>query len=634
MIPLLAASSETSQIILASLAAIVVLGVTAQWLAWRLRVPAILMLLLVGFLAGPVARWASTYFQRTIALNPDDLLGPLLLPIVSLSVGLILFEGGLTLRIAEVAGVASVVRNLCSVGAVITWSVGAVGARYLIGLDWSLAILLGAILVVTGPTVIGPLLRDVRPIGSVGSILRWEGIVIDPIGALLAVLVFEAILAGNVRAATPLVLWAIAETVLLATAIAAAASAMIVLVVRKYWVPDYLQNPVVLMTVIAAFTISNLLEAESGLFTVTLMGVALANQRWVHVRHIIEFKEALSVLLISSLFVLLAARLEWAHLAHIRAGTVAFLLLLVLVARPLAVLASTIRSNLSWRERTFLAAMAPRGIVAAAVSSVFALRLEEQNVPDAALLVPLTFLVIIGTVGIYGVSASWVAQRLGLARPGAAGFLIAGANRLARAVAAALKSEKYEVLLVDTNRDNIQAARLEGLPTLFANILSPEVMDKISLTSIARLLALTPNDEVNSLAAVHYAKLFGRKEAFQLLGEAERSAERKKVSDELRGRVLFGPEASYERLTDCLEAGGQVKKTKLSKEFDYAAYKKKYEQETAVPLFLITENRELQMFTRGTTPAPKPGQTLFSLVCPKPVAVPPDLTQPEPARAG
>jgi len=427
--------------ILLRLASIVILGIGAEWLAWRLRLPSILLLLIFGFIAG-----AATNF-----LNPDILLGDLLLPLVSIAVALILFEGGLNLRLTELRKSGGVVRNLITVGLLVTWLIGAGAAYFVLGLNLALAILLGAILVVTGPTVIMPLLRHLRLGGQTGSILKWEGVVIDPLGAILAVLVFQAVLAGEIQAATPLIVLSLLKTILIGGVIGALGALLVILLLQRYWVPDFLHSMISLMVVIAAFLAANLIQIESGLLAATVMGIILANQNRVSVRHIAEFKENLRVLLISSLFILLAARLQMSDLAAVSVGSIAFLAILILVARPASVALSTLGSKLKWRERLCLAWLAPRGIVAAAVASVFALRLSEAGYPQAELLVSLTFIVIAGTVAIYGLSAPAVARWLKVAESNPQGVLIVGSHAWARTIAQTLQAEKYRVLLVDCN---------------------------------------------------------------------------------------------------------------------------------------------------------------------------------------
>ncbi len=292
---------------LIQLTLVAVVGLGAQLLAWHLRLPSILLLLLSGFLLGPVLG----------LITPDALLGETLFPLVSLSVGLILFEGGLTLKLKELPASGPVVARLISVGALATWIVAALGARFLLGLDWALAILFGAILIVTGPTVVGPLLRQIRPHGRAGTILKWEGILIDPVGAVLAVLVLEIIALGGGVSVTSFVLLGVGRSLLVGVVLGLLGAAVLVALMRRHLIPDYLQSGVTLMLVVGFFTLGDLLAAEGGLLTVTLMGIALANQTYVPVRHIVEFKENLQVLLIGVLFILLAGRVQVADLFQV-----------------------------------------------------------------------------------------------------------------------------------------------------------------------------------------------------------------------------------------------------------------------------------------------------------------------------
>jgi NhaP-type Na+/H+ or K+/H+ antiporter len=586
--------------LLIGIASIVVFGVGAQWLAWRLRLPAILLLLALGFMAGPVAGF----------IDPDELLGDLLLPVVSVSVALILFEGGLSLRIAELKGFGGVVRNLVTVGVLATWVIGALSAHMILGLGLSLSVLLGAVLVVTGPTVIVPLLRHVRPVGHISSILKWEGIVIDPIGAVLAVLVFEGIISGGFREATSLAAIGIVKTLVAGGLTGGLGAWVIVALLRRYWIPDFLQSPVTFMAVVGVFTVSDLFQAESGLLAVTFMGVILANQKAVVVEHIIEFKENLRVLLISSLFILLAARLKLTDLDYISLTTLAFLAVLVFLARPVAVFLSTIGSGLKFKEKVLLMSMAPRGIVAAAIASVFSLRLVEYGLPGAELLVPLTFMVIIGTVAVYGLGAAPMAGALGLARPNPQGVVFAGAHSWARTIASAINKEGFDVLLVDNNYFNISKARMEGLPAYYGSIISEHLPKEVDLEGMGRFVALTYNDDINSLAALHFVDLFGRDKVYQLCPEDE-----KRVSQRLRGRLLFSPGVTYSSIGDRFRQGAVVKATHLTEEFDFEAFKKLYKGEV-VPLFIANEKKELAVFATDSDLQPRPGHTLISLVKP------------------
>lgn len=591
-----------------------------QWLAWRLRLPAILLLLLAGLLIGPASAWMAGHgwiAQRLV--DPDDLFGGLLLPVVSLSVAIILFEGGLTLDLRKLRLGRDVLLRLTTAGTALSWALTAITARGLLGMPWGLSVLVGAILVVTGPTVIGPLLRFVRPAGPVGPVLRWEGIVIDPIGALLAVLVFEILGksgGGAFQVGLPEALVTIAKTATLGGAMGLGAAGLLVLLLRRDRAPDHLHNALAVALVLVVFAVSNAFEHEAGLAAVTVMGIALANQRRVHVEHILEFKESLTILLVSTLFVVLGARLKVEQLAMLDWRAVMFVVALIVLVRPIAVLAATARSSLPWRERLFLMAMAPRGIVAAAVASVFALRLNEQGYPQADRLVPVIFAVVAGTVCVYGLLAPFVSSWLGLSKPGQSGMLIIGADAVARAIGETIQREGYEVLLVDTNAKHIQQARLAGLPVMIGNALAPGVGEAIELSSIGRVMALTPNGEVNALAAVRFARDYGRDNVFQLAGEVD-DDRRRGVSSSLQGHKLFGPTVTHGQLAAALQHGATVKTTRLTREFDYEHYIAQHGTR-ATPLLIIAERHELEVVTAEMAISPRPGQTVVSLIEPTP----------------
>ena len=386
-----------------SLVLILALGVGAQWIAWRANIPSIVLLLAAGVLAGPVLGW----------IEPDALFGSALLPGVSLAVGVILFEGGLTLRPDELRRIGPIVWRLCSVGALVTWTLTATTTHFLLGLSWPISALLGAVLVVTGPTVIQPLLRHLRLTEPAASLLRWEGILIDPVGAVLAVLVFEAIVeSGGANVLTVETLLGLASAAIVGTAIGLAGAWGLRIVVSRYYLPDYLQNPVVLATVATAQLIADSIREESGLVAVVVLGMALgATRKDLPIRSILAFKESLRVLIIGTLFIVLSARLDLTAVRdvivpgiHPPGGAGA--------RRPAALGlggdASTRRSRGS--RALMLMAMAPRGIVAAAVSSVFALELARAGFPEAERLVSLTFFIIAGSVVVYAALAPIVAR--------------------------------------------------------------------------------------------------------------------------------------------------------------------------------------------------------------------------------
>lgn len=607
---------EQTQLLTRMLATVIVLGIGGQWLAWRLRVPAILLLLILGCLAGSV----------TGLIDPDLLFGDLLQPIVSLSVGLILFEGGLNLKFRELRGTWKSLLGLLTVGVLITWVGGTIAAWGILQTPLPVALVLGAVLTVTGPTVIGPLLREIRPAGNVGVIARWEGITIDPVGATLAVLVFEAVTAYRVDefgSATINAIRGFAFTGISGLLVGLAAAWTLTESFRRFWVPDYLQNPMTMLYVVAAFAGAELLHHEAGLLAVTVMGMGLANQKRIDIHRILEFKESLTILLIATLFILIAARIPLPQLTQSGWRGPAFAAAMILIVRPVSVWLSTIGSGLTSRERGFLAWFAPRGIVAAAVSSVFAMRMGDAG----AIIAPATLIVVFTTVTVYGLTAARLARRLGLSTANPQGLLIAGANQTARAVAAAISREGFRVVLVDSRYQRIAKARKENLEACFASILSEYVMDAVSFGGLGRFLAMTSNDQINTMAAARFREIFGRQNVYQL-PRTGTGATRLEVSwqDRLAGRPLFGPRLTYDFLDSALDHGGLIKTTRFTEVFTLESYRTLY-GERALPLFLIDAS-SLQVLTEDTKLSPRKGQTLISLILPESAAgaAPPLIT--------
>lgn len=589
--------------ILLQLSGILILGICAQWIAWRIRLPSILLLLAAGILAGPV----------TGLLHPDSLFDGLLLPIVSLSVAAILYEGGLNLKIRELSNIGGIFFLLITIGVLISWAIGAVAAHYILDFPWPIAALLGSILVVTGPTVIGPILRHLRLRGKVGSLLKWEGIVIDPLGATLAVLVFTVVQAEVFRQGIGRAVLDFGLTLIVGIVFGFMAAGGAILALSRFWIPDFLHNSASLMVMLLTFVAANLIREESGLLAVTVMGIMMANQKWVSIRHVIEFKENLSVLLISCLFVILAARLQPDDLRELGWEGFLFVAVMMAVARPVSVLTATWGSSLSWRERCFLSCMAPRGIVAAAVSSVFALSLVDAGYSRASEMVSITFLLVFVTVLFYGLTAAPLARRLKLIQPNPQGILFVGAHSWARTLARALESEGCPVFLIDTVWENISHTRMEGLPCLYGSALAEQTREEIDFNGLGRMLALTSSNEVNSLACMRYAEDFGRQEVYQLPFTPTKKGRHEEIPLEHQGRLLFDQEMTFTHLSEIMENQSKIKKTKLTKEYDYKAFQNQ-NGNSAIPLFVIKPNGFVQVCTISGFTAPEPEDLIFSIV--------------------
>ena len=585
----LAASEST---IGPTLALIVGAGMVAQWIAWRTQLPSIIALLVAGLLLGPV----------TGILSPDELLGNTLFPLVSLSVALILFEGGLDLPPREMRNTGTAVRRLITIGAVVTGVVAWYGARTIFDIGDRAAIVLAAVLVVTGPTVVGPLLRFVRPAGTTGPILRAEGVLIDPIGATGALVAFELVIADGADEAVLSLILTVGLTLVAGIGLGLGTAFLLDTALRRFLIPDQLAVPMTFAFVVASYVVSNEIQEESGLLAVTVVGVYLARRDTSTIREVTEFNENLRTLLVSVLFILLAARIEADALREVALPSLAFLAVLVFVARPLSVMVSTVRTPLSWRERVFLMTMAPRGIVAAAVSAIFALRLEEEGIVGAEKIVPIVFLVIIGTIVIYGFLARPAARVLGLAEAQADGVLIVGSHAAGRGIATALKERSIKTLLIDTDPYNVTRAISTGLTARRMSALAENAVESLDLRGIGRLLAITSNDEVNALATGRFARVFGRREVFQLAPGKQRSGQAA-VPDEYLGRIVGVDGLTYSTLDERTRQGWRIVGVTAGPSIDEA-----FAEQQFVPLLRI-EDGEMAFICRND-PLPEIGDVI------------------------
>ncbi len=586
--------------ILLALVSIIVLGIASQWLAWKFRISSIILFIFFGILAGPVLK----------IIQPDQLFGDLLLPLVSLSVALILFEGGLGLKLKELRIIGRTLYLLISVGVFVTWSVTSAAAYFLFGLEIRIALLLGALLVVTGPTVIIPLLRHVRPAGKVGVLLKWEGILIDPIGALLAVLVFQATFSIDLSTSLPQASLNFLQALLIGASLGFIGGHIIILLLQNRKIPGHLQSPVALMMLMGIFALANMLEAEAGLLAATIMGIVLANQQKADIKKIVEFKETLGSLVLAGVFIILTARLQLEDLFSLGRPEFLFLAVLIFVARPLSVFISSIGSTLKWQEKTFLSFVAPRGVVAVSVTSLFALRLQEQHMIQADHLITITFMVVIGTVLFYSIIAMPLAKKLGLAQPSPQGILILGAHHWARMIAGTLQKEGFQVIMVDTNPIDINRARDNGINAVQGNILSGDIEERIDINNLGKLLALTSNDEVNSLAALNFTDLMGKDNLYQLPLRS-----RYEVPVYLRGRMLFNEYANFDYLENLADTGAIIKEISLAEEVDCKTFNKRF-GEKAIPLFTLDNNQKLTFLSEDEQPILKAGARVFVLTHP------------------
>lgn len=595
--------------VLLKLGAISAIGFFCQWLAWRLKLPAILFLLLVGILIGPIFG----------IFDPDAIFDQLLIPMVSLAVAVILFEGSLTLKRSELEDIGPVVRNMVSWGIFIHAAITTVTVWWLTDLSLSLALLFGSIMVVTGPTVIVPILKAARLNIRIARVLRWEGIIIDPIGALLAVLVFELIISRHLNEEWGHIALVFLSTVAIGFITGGVAAAVFGFLLNKRWIPEFLQNYAALAFVTGTFALSNTLMHESGLVAVTVMGIALVNMPGVNIREILHFKENLTTVFVSLLFIILAARIDFDALAQLGLGALGVFLVMQFVARPLKVFASTIGSGFKFNEKLLLAWVGPRGIVAAAVCAAFALRLEQANVPNADLMVPLSFSVIIGTVLLQGVTARPLAKWLGVTEPNNKGVLIVGSNAVSITIAKALKKLDIQSVICDTYWDNLGLARMEGLDTYFGNPMSNHAELYLDKTGLGAALGLSHDRERNSTAALRFREEFGPKKVFTLAqGDSAANAEKHRVGDHYKGRTLFGADVTYGKLAGLISRDATVRTTNITDEYSFEKWKSDNKDLQAIVLCMLDKKKTLLWATDDSELKIGPGSTIIYLALPKP----------------
>lgn len=545
---------------------VLALGVAAQWLAWQLRVPAIVLLLIAGLVTGPAG------FDL---LDPSRDFGAFLRPLIGLAVAIVLFDGGLNLQFHELRAAGSGVRRLIYLGAPLSWLFGTLAAHYVGALSWPVALVFGAIIVVTGPTVILPLLRQSMLNKRTASYLKWEGIVNDPIGALLAVLVFQYFLYTGEEAAFGQVVRDLGRAVFVGSALGALIGFAVGYTYRRAWVPEFLKVPVTLALVLIAYVGANHAQHEAGLLAVTVMGIVMGNLGIPGIHEMRRFKEYITVLLVSMVFVLLTADIQPELMARMDWQSVALIACVIFLVRPLVVFLATLGADMDRRDRLLLAWIAPRGIVAAAVAGVFAPVMSDAGYADAVQLVPLVFSLIFATVLLHGFSLGHVARWLGLASKERNRVLISGANRWSVELARTLKEMGLGVLLVDTSYHRLAHARMAGLEFHYGEILSSHAEEDIEFNDVGTLLALTSNDAYNALVCQKFAHQLGRAKVFQLPVAEQYADRRHKMTAAVRGLVAFDDSAVYEVLLDHLMVEGwKFQKTRLTEQYTFEDYER------------------------------------------------------------
>ena len=579
------------------------LAVGSQVLASRVRIPALILLLPAGFIAGAL----------TTDVDPQRLLGAAFQPLVSLAVAVILYDAGLALDLGKLRGhTRRVVRRLIAVGVPVTWAFGAVSAGLLLGMSTGAALMLGAILVVSGPTVVGPLLRFIRPTERLQRVLAWEGSLIDPVGGILGAVVFHAVLASS--HGDPL--YQVGQfliSVAVGAAGGAAGTAVLWLALRKLDLGEVLGTTAQLVAMVGVAAACDIVRDDAGLIAAVLMGLAVANMRGFDIPARRPFFETLVQLVIGVLFVSISATVTPASLKHLVLPTIGLVAVLVLVTRPLVAFLATVRTDLTRGERRFTGWMAPRGIVAAATASTFGTQLSAHHIAGATKILPVTFLVIVATVAIYGLTAVPVARRLHVTRPARTRPLLVGGDPWVIDLARTLRAAGLNVLMwaaSDGQRDQIKRAGLELMP---GELLAAATSEGAELEGITAVFLLTDEDDFNALATT----LLAANPDNRVYRLAPRHPTHGVLAPFSGGDTVFAPTLTRESVSTRYNSGARIT-TQTA--------------DGTIPpgtdaLFLIGPDGALHPATTSRLPTPRPGDTLVLLG-------PPGVERSSPAESG
>jgi len=570
------------------LAGIIILGILAQWVAWKFKIPAILPLILIGLLVGPIAatyltedgsKWIEPIWNGEKGLFPGDYL----YYFVSLAISIILFEGGLTLKRSEIKNLGPVITKLITLGSAITFFGAGIVAHLIFDLSWELSFLFSGLIIVTGPTVITPILRNIPLKKDISTVLKWEGILIDPIGALVAVLVFEFISVGGGGGFTKTALIEFGKILLFGTTFGFTFAHALAYAVNKKMIPHYLLNVVSLSAVLLVFVESEIFAHESGLLAVVVMGMVLGNGKLNNIKELLYFKESLSVLLISILFILLAANINMEALMLLYTWKTAVLFaIVVFLIRPLAVFSSTLNSKLKLQEKLFISWVGPRGIVAAGIASLFGSKLIKQGVEGAEYITPLVFMIVLGTVLLNATTARLFAKLVGVFLTKSNAILLVGASNPSRLIASYLRDKGKRVVLIDSNKNFIKQAQEDDLEALNVNIYDDELSDNIELSDVGYLIAITGNDAVNKYALANFSKIFGEHGSFRLAS----SIEILNATDEERQK-FFTPKDDYINLSEAFRENPNIIEVKIKNETEYSNILNLLaKEEKSIPLFI------------------------------------------------
>ncbi|QIV95323.1 sodium/proton antiporter (CPA1 family) [Allofrancisella inopinata] len=592
---------HSSNYILLAAGLILLFAIVSQYLSWRLKLPSILFLILSGIILGPISEAAFPMGFKLV--DGDVIFGEALSPFVSICVSIILFEGSLSLNFNKIKNVSRVVFLLVTVGLGLTVVFTAWFCHYIVGLNMELSLLIGGVTCVSGPTVVPPLMRAVRPKRHIANILKWESIIVDPIGALVVVFMLSwFVIGGSFSSEVNSIGLFIAYIIfvcVLGIVIGFIVGYLIGVSFKRHYIPEYLKSFFVLAVVVVGFIVSDSIMHGAGLLMVTVAGLVMANMKDIRMSDIVSFKENLSIVIISILFIVLSAEIDFSLVIEYWLSLIEVFIFLQFVLRPLVVYLCTFRSKTSLSERFVMGMIYPRGIVAASVAalaSVKIIKTQPELYDEANTLVFFVFMIIVFTVIFQSVFAPFISKLLKVTEPEGKGFLIIGGNRFARELAEVFVKNDIEVLITDSSWTNVQKCRQLGLNTYYGSPVSVHADWSISLVGIGAMLGLSTSEYVNAVSAMKYKYEFGANNTYVLRASQKESYKGIGSIETNLATLLFDEGIDFNVLIERLNQGAKIRSTNITPNYTLENFF--VDNTNAIPLFTIDSNGYVQPFFR------------------------------------